>query len=323
MKIYFNKLREEYGKNIKSGSRTFIDKFYNFMEKRGHTITNNPRDNHRIQFVLCYDDIDTTRKVVTRIDGMHSPACSPIFDKMNKPIINSVRQSDHVIFQSRFCLNTFKHFAGFTPKKYSFIFNGTDTNIFKPLKDKLFKNNILVYGEARRENCIMPAIKAIELIRKKIPDAELWIVGGGTKEVLSKIPDKPYIKKFGSIENFSLPVYADECSVMAFPTYKPSDHNSVSECLACGLPVVCYDSGGTHEKVGDAGVILKSLYYGWDYFPEEDPEEFAEAIIHVLNYKNVYFKRACARRDDLSLDKMAEKYIKVFEEVLNEKKRIN
>ena len=120
----------------------------------------------------------------------------------------------------------------------------------------------------------------------------------------------------GPIENFNLPKYANQCSVMAFSVNKPADQNAVSECLACGLPIVCYDGGGTHYKVKDAGIILKSEYYGWDRWPNENAQEFADAIIEILKEKRLYFNKAIKRRKDLSLELMAEKYIKVFQEVL-------
>ena len=321
MKIYFSHKRGNYTKNTKSGSATFIDKFYKFMDEEGIEVTNDFNDSFDIHFALFCDgnaiiSKNRGKKVVTRVDGLYSPACGGDWKKINDLISETVKVSDHTIFLNKYCLDTFNHFSGFTPENYSFIPNGCDNDIFKPPITKKFNNNILFYGEVRRFIQIKTVVKSIDLVREKIPDAELWIVGDIKPEFRMGIPDKPYIKLIGAIKNCDLPKYADQCSVMGMCSSKAADHSTVSECLCCGLPVVCYDDGGCHYKIGDAGIILESEYYGWDRFAENNPENYANALVKVLKDKHAYYIKALKTRESLSLSLMKQKYLEVLKNVL-------
>lgn len=323
MKIYFNRQCGSYGCNNKSGTQSFIDKFYKFCNEEGIKITNNINDIYDLHFVLCLDDDVYKSKekgipILMRLDGMYSPACGSNWKQMNDKMIEHTKLADHVIFLNEYCLDTFSHFAGWTPENITFISNGCDTEIFKRNGMKELKNNILVYGENRRPNQIKPILDAMPLVIKEFPDTECHIVGGGNKEVLDLIPKKSYFKQFGRIKNFDLPKYAHNCSIAVCPGAKLADHSAVSEVLCCEVPIICYDNGGVHFKVKDAGIILKSEYYGWDRFPNENPQELANAIIKMLNNKHEYILRTKKLKKDLNLETMKNKYINVIKKVINE-----
>jgi glycosyltransferase involved in cell wall biosynthesis len=68
--------------------------------------------------------------------------------------------------------------------------------------------------------------------------------------------------------------------------------NALLEGIACGLPVVVTDTGGTKELVDGNGLVI----------PMKDPDALADAIIEILSDEA---KRAAMRKASL---KVADKY---------------
>jgi glycosyltransferase involved in cell wall biosynthesis len=90
--------------------------------------------------------------------------------------------------------------------------------------------------------------------------------------------------------------------------------NSVIEALACGLPVLAYDTGGLSELVKDgAGRVVP---YGSDHWQLEAPqiEPLADACLDILQNNPTYREKARQRAETaLSLDQMVEKYLGAME----------
>ena len=89
--------------------------------------------------------------------------------------------------------------------------------------------------------------------------------------------------------------------------------NSVIEALACGLPVLAYDTGALSELVQNgAGCVVP---YGTDHWQLEDPiiPPLARAAAEILNNNPGYRIRALERaQSTFSLDKMVDSYLDVL-----------
>lgn len=93
----------------------------------------------------------------------------------------------------------------------------------------------------------------------------------------------------------------------------PPCPNSVIEALACGLPVIGFDTGSLAEIVqGDAGRFVP---YGGNQWKLEPPDisALAEAATEVLQDQPRFRKRARERAETtLGIDQMVDEYLKVL-----------
>jgi glycosyltransferase involved in cell wall biosynthesis len=93
----------------------------------------------------------------------------------------------------------------------------------------------------------------------------------------------------------------------------PPCPNSVIEALACGLPVIGFDTGSLSELVqGEAGRLVP---YGADQWKLERPDiqSLADAAEEVL-HENDRFRRSAREHaeDHLGMEKMVDRYMEVL-----------
>jgi glycosyltransferase involved in cell wall biosynthesis len=93
----------------------------------------------------------------------------------------------------------------------------------------------------------------------------------------------------------------------------PACPNSVIEALACGLPVIAFDTGALPEMVlGDSGLVVP---YGGDPWKLEPPDVpgLAQAALAVLA-DQLRFRSGARRRAEAAfgLDQMVEKYLEML-----------
>jgi glycosyltransferase involved in cell wall biosynthesis len=72
---------------------------------------------------------------------------------------------------------------------------------------------------------------------------------------------------------------ADIGVLLSTASFKEGISNSIMEYMACGLPVICSDSGGNRELVldGDTGYII----------PSENVEAFIEKLLYLKNHPDI------------------------------------
>jgi glycosyltransferase involved in cell wall biosynthesis len=93
----------------------------------------------------------------------------------------------------------------------------------------------------------------------------------------------------------------------------PACPNSVIEALACGLPVVAFDTGAMKELVlGDSGRIVPYGSNAWN-IEKPDVPALADAAVEILHDQPRFHRSARAHAESaLGLDKMVNEYLKVL-----------
>jgi glycosyltransferase involved in cell wall biosynthesis len=89
--------------------------------------------------------------------------------------------------------------------------------------------------------------------------------------------------------------------------------NSVIEALACGLPVVAFDTGALPELVtGDAGRVVPYGGDPWTLTPPDTPA-LAQAAAEILIDQHRFRLAARSRAENLfNLEGMVEGYLEVL-----------
>jgi glycosyltransferase involved in cell wall biosynthesis len=153
--------------------------------------------------------------------------------------------------------------------------------------------------------------------RSKRP-VELMVVGRVAKELRERMEQGSGIKLtwVGLVAQERIPEIDRSAHVLFSADLNSACPNSVVEALACGLPVVSYDTGALSELVTeDAGRLAE---YGGDPWKLDPPHSagLVEAALEVLNDQKRYRIGARDRAEQgLGLDQMVESYLSALEEV--------
>ena len=214
---------------------------------------------------------------------------------------------------------------GFSPDKIAVIPHGS-YNFFKNYKSgelKEEKNCILFFGNIVVSKAIDVLIDAIPIVAKEIPNVKLIIAGDGV------IPKRCWqiIEKYKSnfeIHNYFIPnekvgEFFSRACIVVIPNRRQEGHSgSLTVAYSFGKPVVT-------TNVGEFPILVKGAGCGL-VVPPENPEALAEAIIILLRDEGLrkkMSKNALKMAEKLSWDNIAKMHIKVYEEVLNERRKRN
>lgn len=149
--------------------------------------------------------------------------------------------------------------------------------------------------------CLHALLRALPLIRQKIPDAEIhWAYGfssginGGLDVLHSEWVDEckklmsncPGFKELGRLDQKEVNELYAKADLFVYPTRFPEiDCISLSKAMSAGCIPVCTPAGSISEKLGIDRQIAKLKHDSIDYSLEEgrDFDNFVKAVIAVLN----------------------------------------
>jgi glycosyltransferase involved in cell wall biosynthesis len=95
---------------------------------------------------------------------------------------------------------------------------------------------------------------------KDLPDVDLQLIGeGNLRKELEELAFKYGIpvQFLGNISHQHLPRYLLQADIFVLPSLNEGMSNSVLEAMACGLPVITTDTGGSKELVQGNGFLVK------------------------------------------------------------------
>ena len=241
------------------------------------------------------------KKIVYRLDGLRA-IYNNEFDPMDELQLLASNLADHIIFQSKHCLDSFRLFE-YNKNNYSIINNGVDQTIFnsheKELWNKKDKLKIFSASWSTNPNKGFSTIAAFS----ENEQVESHFVGNWPDKI-----DKKNVICYPPMEQKELASHYKKCDVFLHAAKNDPCPNTVLEALSCGLPVIYHNSGGTVEIARDYGVPLPKLI---------NNETIQATIEKIKQNYDVLVKRIADDRRKISIDCVAEKYIEVFSKVLS------
>lgn len=236
-----------------------------------------------------------------------------------------IKNSLGVVYQSQFSKNLSENILKLEPINSTIILNGTDLTKFNknggnlrlklgiPKDALVFISSAIWRPRKRLKDMIDIFIKF-----KKYYEKETFFIVIGKENYKDEKNNIIYIPL---ISNNELPDYLRTADIYFFLGWLDPCPNSVVEAIACGLPVVCSNSGGTPElvKSTNAGIIVEEDYqYSFDTVdlqrpPSIDHNNVLNSIKSLVKNLNSYKKGINIHKVDINF--VAEKYLEFIKKI--------
>jgi len=268
-------------------------------------------------------------------------------------VLRTIRSqlANRLIYQSTFVQDWWERKYGITQNTSTVIHNGVDLNLYTPDGPGVLPQDrwriLMVEGslmggyEQGLEVAVRLAQKLVDHLyggmRRSFPTTqsrisshkqnsvqkvELMVVGRVAETLQedwdSRLVSDGYSSKLsltwvGQVPGEMVPELDRSAHLLYSADINAACPNSVIEALACGLPVISFDTGALSELViGDAGRIVP---YGGDSWRLDPPDvdALAQAGLEIISDQDRFRKeaRTCAE-SNFSLDHMVESYLEVL-----------
>jgi len=186
-------------------------------------------------------------------------------------------------------------------------------------KLKIRKNEKIIFfaGTLKLVKGIRYLIEAINIIKQKIPEARLLLVGDGEedenlKKLVRQLSLENYVIFFGKVSNEEIPKYMVASDIFVLPSLSESFGIVNIEAMASGLPIIATKVGGIPEiiKDGENGFLVEP----------KNPEQIAERILYLLSNNNIRRSISFNNKEkakNYSWDLIVNKLIAVYSLCLN------
>lgn len=268
--------------------------------------------------------------IVQRLDGMnwlHRRVRTGLRHWLRAEISNWLlatireRLATRIVYQSQFVRGWWQRVHGDGPSDQRVIHNGVDLAVFAPAGSQLPPNDqvriLMVEGNLQGgyELGLETAVALAERLQTSGKPAELTIAGRVDEKTKTKWSQdaKVQLNWLGVVPNADLPGLNRGAHLLYSADINAACPNSVVEALACGLPVLAFDSGALSELVpATAGRVVP---YGGDPWRLDAPDLDALVKGGLEILEDQASLRAGARRhaeQAFGLDRMVDAYVEAL-----------
>lgn len=326
MKIYFD--------NVDFASRSGPNTFATRLAKQLHLMGHNPfvnKDDYDIALVFIQptNNLNINKPFVLRLDGIWSKVEN--FQQNNAPIKWAYDNANAIIIQSRFDFEFIKKHFGWQKQEICILGNGID---FQEIIDARAKNTLSLNTLRSNYNQILVAssnwhpqkrlnvnYELFKHIRQQnIKDNICLIVMGSNAHLPEDRTIRPHVFITGNLSHEDCLQIYSQCDYMLHMCYADHMPNSVCEAIACNLPVVCSNVGGTKELIytsnGDYGFKIKEKEnFTFDLFDYDSPPQIDVTQFKAFDSKIDKFKNDVQQRLDIKF--IAKQYENLLIKCLN------
>jgi len=320
------------------GMASFRLKFEQGLKARGVEVTHNPDDSPDSILVIAGTRnlpalFRAKRRgvpIIQRLDGMnwvHRKRKTGVRHFLRAEygnlILAFIRRNlaDKIIYQSEFSRAWWQRVYGVISAPAYVIHNGVDLQTYSPAPQippappyrlLLVEGNLGGGYEMGLDN----ALELTRLLRTNHHlDVELTVAGKIEAAHRAEVEARNAIPLHwaGAIPREEISSLMRESHLLFSADLHPACPNVVIESLACGLPVVAFDTGAVAELVTEgAGRVVP---YGADSWKIEPPQisPLADAAAEILTQPQPFRRAARLRAEShLGLDEMTENYLRVL-----------
>ncbi len=242
--------------------------------------------------------------------------------EINNRILTTIRSmADSIIYQSQFSQDWWKRVRGEVKAPGRVIYNGVNLEEFSPMGGENppvdHVRVLLVEGHlgSGYEQGLDSAVRMCQLLSQRLNHkVELMVVGSVPRALQQQYSGCEVDLNFrGVVKRTEIPAIDRAAHMLFSADVNAACPNSVIEALACGLPVIAYDTGSLPELVsGGAGSIAR---YGANVWKLEKPDlhALADAAQQVFTDQEKIRVAARARAVEMfDIRRIADQYLDVL-----------
>jgi glycosyltransferase involved in cell wall biosynthesis len=322
----------------RGGPGSFHSRFAAVLSARGYNLNHDPLDpsNSVILVIGGTRHIGVLReakrngvRIVQRLNGMnwvHRQTRTGIKHflraEVNNWILKTIRGlADQIVYQSEFTQGWWSRTYGETKQPGRVIYNGVNLDVFNPIGAGTPPTDrtriLLVEGNlgSGYEGGLDSAVKMSKLLaQRQTSPVELMVVGSVPANLqISYLGCGVDIAWKGLVKREAIPAIDRSAHLFFSSDINAACPNSVIEALACGLPVIGYDTGSLSELVTpECGAVAR---YGSDPWKLQKPDIHALVDAAQLALVDHPQKRAGARaRAEVAfnIERIADQYLEVL-----------
>jgi len=194
-------------------------------------------------------------------------------------------------------------------KRIFVVHNGLNVEPVVEVPEKSERPSIIFVGRMKRAKRPGDVVEAFRIVREKIGDAELWMVGDGYFRRRLESEAGSHVRFFGYVDSETRDELVRMAWVIAVPGVREGWGQVVTDASALGTPAVGYDVPGLRDSIRDGfnGLLVES-----------GPEALADGIMRVLSddgLREDLSRNAIEWARRFSWDKTAEEFLNVVEKV--------
>ena len=268
---------------------------------------------------------------IFRVDGIYfdiRQTCGLNKEK-NEAIFDGIDKAAGVVFQSEFDLTLISKFHKREDKPFEIIHNGVNIDFFSSAgmnRRRKFKINdddtvFMTIAKWRAHKRLQDIINVFcKYEQGNTRKCHLIILGNSIAYDDHK---HPRIYSIGYVEPNRLPQWYRTADIFLFFSWLDHCPNTVVEAIACGLPVICTNQGGTHELIEatKGGIVVDAddefNFEPVDLYnpPRPDYEKVLTAIDEMVVNYDKYLQGI--DRTPIDINNVAIKYMRFIRQVLS------
>ncbi|MCI9125142.1 MAG: glycosyltransferase [Eubacterium sp.] len=187
------------------------------------------------------------------MDALHDGGIQIPSSVRQKYIRKALYQADILISPSRYLADSYIR-AGFPYQRMRVLWNGVEVKKFATFQQKVSeKFRVSFIGHFGKHKGVETLIQAVSLLGRD--EIEIELAGTGEelenyRKLASRLGILNQIRFWGKLENRDIIHVFEETDVYCLPSIWPENQPvSITEAMACGIPVIATDLGGNRELV--------------------------------------------------------------------------
>jgi glycosyltransferase involved in cell wall biosynthesis len=228
--------------------------------------------------------------------------------------------ADAIVYQSTFASQWWQEICGGIPKPSSVIYNGVDLTLFRPDKPITSTSKPLriltvegSYGggyEIGFQNAVQYCCSMQAAMSSSI---QLSVVGSMPLSLRSQYEHFPWIEWAGVVPRTRIPEWHARSHIYFACDVRAACPNTVIEAMACGTPVVGYDTGAIRELVDGKGGCVAPYGAADDHLVPAVPAPLVQASLPVLAHL-AEFRRSARQRavEKFDVRDMVARYLELL-----------